>query len=302
MNRWHCCLELFWKFISFFSMWTTSITTQRWTQVLEDLPAMGRTGISLGRQSLQQNARAILGHLFSTKLMMLPLHNTKADWVDKEFLQNYPQATVKKVVWSCHQGRAHPNLESYTEKTLRQEACHCCEPPPVERLGHDANSFIVTCMVNAELLKCILFMFKSGALDVDDTTCSGFFAIPVYYQITWGNKSQAYNHAVVSCLVHGGHISLSLDHQLHKRPEQWYPQNTWFTRDTVLCLSFYLDIYHHWVEPCSTFLMFVVKALQALKMKVKEHFLVNICCYPCFNATHCGVLTMVACFFNDAVV
>jgi hypothetical protein len=273
----------------------THLAARRWSWVLADLPALGRTGSTLERQFLQQNA--VLGGLLQRQVDDATAAR-QADRAPKDFSSVYPQAAVEiQMLCEAVTEDALPPIWKVLANVKKKEAVVAVSQL-LEGRAREADSSHVAPVVTPELLERI-FSFQAGAQDVDDLT-AGF---SLFLLITGSPEAttQARDRAVVYGMLQGGHVAPSLD-QL-REIVSGAPQMA----RTLISLersyqgySTLLDVLlgrHHRVA-----LHFhgFVTSFQVLKMEVEEQFGADIhAALPLFQRH--TQLTM-ARYFNDATV
>lgn len=272
-----------------------SLAARRWSWVLADLPALGRTGSTLERQFLQQNA--VLSSLLQRQVDDATAARL-ADRAPKEFSSVYPQAATEiQMLCEAVTEDALPPIWRVLANVKKKEAVVAVSQLLNSR-AREADSFHVAPTVTPELLESI-WAFKAGTEDVDDIT-AGF---SLFLLITGSPEAttQARDRAVVYSLLQGGHVAPSLD-QL-RETIAGAPQMA----RTLIALersyqgySTLLDVLlgrHHRV---SLHFHEFVTSFQILKMEVEEQFGADIhAALPLFQRH--TQLTM-ARYFNDATI
>jgi hypothetical protein len=135
------------------------LSTRHWAWILEDLPALGRTGSTLERQFLQQNAT--LGHLLQRQVDDASAAR-HADRADKEFTQVYPQAAVG-IQMLC-EAATYTNLPPIYKilTNIKKKDAAIAVSHALDERAWKADSTRVSPVVTPELLECF-YAFKAGA-------------------------------------------------------------------------------------------------------------------------------------------
>jgi hypothetical protein len=166
--------------------------------VLEDLPALGRTGTTLEQQFLQQNA--MLGILLQRQVDDAAATHV-ANQAQKEFSSIYPEASVEiQMLCEAATEAELPPIWKILANVKKKEAVIAVSQLFEER-ARQADSFHVAPMVTPELLERI-YAFKAGTPDVNNIT-AGFSL----FMLNTGSPEatlQARDRAVVYGLLHGG--------------------------------------------------------------------------------------------------
>jgi hypothetical protein len=269
------------------------LAARSWSWVLEDLPALGRTGTTLEQQFLQQNA--VLGNLLQQQVDNAEAARV-ADKALKEFSTVYPQAAVDiQMLCECATEAALPPIWKVLANTKKKEAVLAISQFVDARA---AVSFRVAPVITPELVERI-YTFKAGAPDVDDIT-AGYSL----FLLTTGSpeaNTQARDRSVVYSMLHGGQVAPTLD-QLEALVST-APQMA----KTLIALernyqgySTLLDVLLGSNHRVALYFHEFVEDFMTLKLEVEEQFGAEVhAALPLFQRH--TQLTM-ARFFNDATV
>jgi hypothetical protein len=271
------------------------LAARRWSWVLADLPALGRTGSTLERQFLQQNA--VLSGLLQRQVDDAAAAR-QAAVAPKEFSSVYPQAAAEiQMLCEAATEDALPPIWRVLANVKKKEAVVAVSQLLNSR-AREADSFRVAPVVTPELLERI-WAFKAGTEDVDDIT-AGF---SLFLLITGSPEAttQARDRAVVYGLLQGGHVAPSLDQLRDIIAGAPQMARTLIALErTYQGYSTLLEVLlgrHHRV---SLHFHDFVTSFQILKMEVEEQFGADIhAALPLFQRH--TQLTM-ARYFNDATV
>jgi hypothetical protein len=271
------------------------LAARSWSWVLEDLPALGRTGTTLERQFLQQNA--VLGNLLQQQVDDANAAR-QADRAPKTFSAVYPQAAIElQLLCEAATEELLPPIWAVLANVKKKEAVVAVSQLLEERARH-MDSFRVAPVVTPELLERI-YSFKSGAPDVDDIT-AGFSL----FLLSTGSpeaNTKARERAVVYGMMYGGHVAPSLDQLREIVATAPNMAHTLISLErNYQAYSTLLDVLMGPNHRTSLHFHAFVEAFQHLKLEVEEQFGAGIdAALPLFQRH--TQLTM-ARYFNDASV
>jgi hypothetical protein len=232
------------------------LSARQWTWVLEDLAALRRTGTTLARHFLQQNA--VLGNFLQQQVE------------PKEFSHVYPQAAVKiQMLCEAPTEAALPPIWRILANVKKKKAVVAVSQL-IEERAREVDLFHFAPVVTPELLERV-FGFKSGSPDMDDITAR--FSLFLLSTGSPEANTQAREQAVVYGMMHGGQVAPSLDQlqEIVATAPQMARMLIAFERNYQgysTLLDVLLGTNHH----VSLHFWSFVEAFQTLKLEVEEQF------------------------------